>query len=98
LVAIFAPAALLVIGALPFWQALRRRKGMQAAMAGVNAAVVGVLLAALYDPVWKSAIQSRGDFGLALACFALLVYLRAAPIFVVTFAAFGGWLLGFSVL
>jgi chromate transporter len=98
LVAIFAPAALLVIGALPFWQALRGRKGMQAAMAGVNAAVVGVLLAALYDPVWTSAIQSRGDFGLALACFTLLVYLRAAPIFVVAFAALGGWLLGFSVL
>ena len=93
LVAIFVPAALLIIGALPFWDALRRRKGMQAAMAGVNAAVVGVLLAALYDPVWTSAIHARWDFSLAVVCFALLVYARVSPVIVVVFAAFVGWAL-----
>ena len=87
LAAIFAPAALLVVGALPFWDALRTRPAMQAAMAGVNAAVVGVLLAALYDPVWTSAIHARADFSLALVSFALLVYARVSPVLVVAFAA-----------
>lgn len=90
--AIFLPAALLIVGALPFWDTLRGRPSMQSAMAGVNAAVVGVLLAALYDPVWTSAIRSRTDFGLALACFALLVYARLSPVLVVAFAAIAAWL------
>lgn len=89
--AIFLPAALLVVGALPYWDALRRHPAMRAAMAGVNAAVVGVLLAALYDPVWTSAIHSRAGFSLALACFALLVYARLSPAIVVTLAALAGW-------
>lgn len=93
LVAIFVPAFLLVVGALPFWEALRQRDAVQRAMAGVNAAVVGVLGAALYDPVWTSAIHSRGDFGLALAAFGLLVYGRQSPVLVVAFAAVAGWLL-----
>lgn len=97
LVAIFLPAALLIVGALPFWDALRKLTAIQSAMAGMNAAVVGVLLAALYDPVWTSAIRSRADFGLALASFALLVVLRLSPLLVVMFAAFGGWLLGAGV-
>ena len=97
LVAIFLPAALLIVGALPFWDALRKQKAIQSAMAGMNAAVVGVLLAALYDPVWTSAIRSRADFGLALASFALLVVLRLSPLLVVMFAALGGWLLGAGV-
>jgi hypothetical protein len=59
----------------------------------VNAAVVDVLGAALYDPVWTSAIHSRGDFGLALAAFGLLVYGRQSPVLVVAFAAAAGWLL-----
>jgi chromate transporter len=63
---------------------------MRAAMAGVNAAVVGVLLAALYDPVWSSAIHSRIDFALALACFAMLVHARISPVLVVAFAAIVG--------
>jgi chromate transporter len=91
LLAIFAPAFLLVIGALPFWEPLRQRDSVQRAMAGVNAAVVGVLAAALYDPVWTSAIHSRGDFGLALASFGLLVYGRVSPVIVVLFAALAGW-------
>ena len=73
LAVIFVPAALLVLGALPFWDSLRRHAGVRPAMAGVNAGVVGLLLSALYDPVWTHAIQGRTDFGLALAAFGLLV-------------------------
>lgn len=91
LVVIFVPAFLLVMGALPFWDALRQRDEVQAAMAGVNAAVVGILLAALYDPVWTSAIHTRADFATALAAFALLVYARMSPLVVVLLAAAAGW-------
>lgn len=93
LVAVFVPAFLMVVGALPFWELLRQRDGVQRAMAGVNAAVVGVLAAALYDPVWTSAIHSRTDFGLALGAFGLLVYGRRSPVLVVALAAAAGWLL-----
>ena len=92
--AIFLPAFLLVAGALPFWEALRQRTGIRRAMGGINAAVVGVLAAALYDPVWTSAIHSRADFGLALAAFALLVHARMSPVLVVVLAAAAGALLG----
>jgi len=92
LVAIFVPAFLLVVGALPFWEALRRRAGIRSAVAGVNAGVVGILLAALYDPVWTSAVHSRADFALALAAFGLLVRARASPVVVVALAALAGWL------
>ncbi|MGN6529011.1 MAG: chromate efflux transporter [Burkholderiaceae bacterium] len=91
LVAIFAPAWLLVVGALPFWDDLRRRTPVRAAMAGVNAGVVGILLSALYDPVWTSAIHSRADFGLALAAFGALTYARVSPFVVVLLAAAAGW-------
>jgi chromate transporter len=91
LVAIFVPAFLLVVGALPFWESLRQRESVQRAMAGINAAVVGVLAAALYDPVFTSAIRSRADFGLALGAFGLLVYGRQSPLRVVALAALGGW-------
>ncbi|WP_150305681.1 chromate efflux transporter [Pseudomonas saliphila] len=67
LLAIFLPSFLLIAGALPFWEALRRRRRVQAALMGINAAVVGLLLAALYDPVWTSAIHDPADFALALA-------------------------------
>jgi chromate transporter len=93
LVAIFVPAFLLVIGALPFWEGLRERPGFQAALRGINAAVVGLLLAALYDPVWTSAIQSAADFGVALVAFALLAFWRVAPWLVVLLTAIGGALL-----
>src|SRR5205807_1834700 len=62
LVAIFLPSFLLVVGILPFWEGLRRRKTMQAALRGVNAAVVGLLLAAFYNPVWTSGILTKADF------------------------------------
>ncbi|WP_019142889.1 chromate efflux transporter [Noviherbaspirillum massiliense] len=91
LAAIFLPAFLLVVGALPFWELLRQRDAVQRATAGVNAAVVGVLAAALYDPVWTSAIHMRSDFGLALAAFGLLVYGRVSPVIVVILSALAGW-------
>ncbi|WP_427915360.1 chromate efflux transporter [Ramlibacter sp. MMS24-I3-19] len=94
LVAIFVPAFLLVVGALPFWESLRRREAVQRAMAGINAAVVGVLGAALYDPVWTSAVHSRTDFALALAAFGALVLGRVSPVVVVACAALAGWMLG----
>ncbi len=90
LLAIFAPAYLLVTGTLPFWDALRRRALVRAALMGVNAGVVGILLAALYDPVWTSAIHSKADFGLALVAFGLLVLGRVPPLAVVVLAAIGG--------
>jgi len=90
LAAIFLPSFLLVVGTLPFWHALRRRGGVQAALRGVNAAVVGLLLAALYQPVWTSAVLTKGDFGLALAAFILLVFWRVPPWLVVLIAAGGG--------
>lgn len=88
--AIFLPAVLLITGALPFWETLRHRRGMQRAMAGMNAAVVGVLAAALYDPVWTGAIGSRQDVALALAAFGLLVVGRFSPLWVVVLAAGAG--------
>jgi chromate transporter len=90
LVAIFLPSFFLVFGALPFWAELRRMRAMQAALMGINAAVVGLLLAALYDPVWVSAIKSPADFGLGLAAFALLVLWKIPPWLVVALAALGG--------
>lgn len=93
LLAIFLPAFLLVVGALPFWESIRQRDSMQRVMGGINAAVVGVLAAALYDPVWTSAIQSRADFGLALAAFGLLVHGRVSPLLVVAGAALAGWVM-----
>jgi chromate transporter len=89
LTAIFLPAFLLVIGTLPFWDALRRMARFQTALAGVNAAVVGVLLGALYDPVWTGAIRSAADFALALATFGLLALWRVPPWGVVALAAAG---------
>ncbi|MBB6085542.1 chromate transporter [Castellaniella defragrans] len=86
---IFLPAFLMLVGALPFWENLHHRTGIQTAMAGINAGVVGILLSALYDPVWTSAIHGRMDFGLALAAFGLLVYGRIPPVLVVIVTAAG---------
>jgi len=90
LIAIFLPSFLLVIGALPFWEELRRRAAAQAALAGVNAAVVGLLLAALYNPVWTAGITSAGDFALAVAAFLLLFMWQTPPWLVVALCAAGG--------
>ena len=86
-VAIFAPSFLLVIGLLPFWDTLRRRQTMQAMLRGVNAAVVGVLLAALYTPVWTAGVHSPAGFGLALAAFLALTFWAVSPWIVVVAGA-----------
>ena len=96
LVAVFAPSFLLVIGMLPFWETLRRIAAAQAAMAGINAAVVGLLLAALYDPVWTGAIHAPRDFALAAAAYGALAWAKLPPWLVVILcglagAAFSGW-------
>ncbi|HTP50493.1 MAG TPA: chromate efflux transporter [Anaeromyxobacteraceae bacterium] len=90
LVAIFLPGLLILVGTLPFWDTFRRRARAQAMMRGVNAAVVGLLGAALYQPVWTSAVRTRGDFGIALAGFVLLTAWRAPPFLVVALSALGG--------
>ncbi len=95
LVAMFLPAFLLVIGPLPFWDDLRRRASAQAALRGVNAAVVGLLLAALYRPVWTSAIGNAGDFALGAVAFLLLFMWKTPPWLVVVFCALGGAALTF---
>ena len=87
LLAIFAPSFLLVPGLLPFWSGLRRRRGARAALAGVNAAVVGLLLAALYDPLFTGSVRGAADFAWALGAFALLFLLRWPPWLVVVTAA-----------
>jgi chromate transporter len=89
--AVFLPSLLLVAGVLPFWDVVRRNSGFRRAMMGINAAVVGLLLAALFDPVWTSAIHSPRDFGLALAAFGLLAFWKLPPWLVVIAAALGGW-------
>jgi chromate transporter len=90
LVAIFLPGLLLVYGMLPFWDSLRLRPAAQAAMRGANAAVVGILGAALYSPVWTSAVLSPRDFVLALGGFLLLTVWRAPPLVVVLLLAAAG--------
>jgi chromate transporter len=90
LFAIFSPGILILLGTLPFWEELRRRAAAQAAMRGINAAVVGVLGAALYNPVWTSSVRTPGDFAVALVGFVLLTVWRAAPIIVVVYSALAG--------
>lgn len=87
LVAIFLPAFLLITGILPFWEVLRRYEAMQRAMLGINAAVVGLLLSAFYNPVWTSAIRNTADFSLAAIAFLLLAFWKCPPWLVVILAA-----------
>ncbi|MFS8036151.1 chromate efflux transporter [Xanthobacter sp. AM11] len=93
LVAVFLPGLLLVAGILPFWDGLRRRSRAQAAMRGANAAVVGILAAALYSPVFTGAVFGPPDFAAALAGFLLLTVWKAPPLLVVALAAAAGPLL-----
>ncbi len=97
LLAIFAPSFLLVFGALPFWEALRRSPRAPAALAGVNAGVVGLLLAALYRPVITSAIFSTYDIGLALLALVALMIWKLPPWLVVLASGGLGWLLSVTV-
>ena len=79
---------------MPFWESLRQNMQVQSALRGVNAAVVGLLLAAFYDPVWISSIRNTGDMALALMAFGLLMYWKVSPLYVVIVAAIGGAALG----
>ena len=90
LAGIFLPGLLAMMGALPFWHALRSRPRAQAVMTGINAAVVGLLGAALYSPVWVSAVRGPADFAVAAAAFVLLVAWRAPPLLAVVFCAVAG--------
>jgi chromate transporter len=87
---IFLPGLLILVGALPFWDDFRQRAAAQAAMRGVNAAVVGILGAALYNPVWISSVTTPADFAVALVGFVLLMAWRAPPLVVVLISALGG--------
>ena len=93
LAAIFLPSFLLLIGVLPFWDRLRSSPNFRAALTGVNAAVVGLLAAALYDPVWTTAIQAPADLALGIAAFGLLAFWKWPPWLVVPLAAVTGGLL-----
>ncbi len=90
LIAIFLPGILVLMGTLPFWETFRRRAGAHAMMRGVNAAVAGLLGAALYNPVWTSSVKSAGDVGIALVGFVLLTVWQTPPIMVVAISALGG--------
>jgi len=95
LVAIFVPAYLFVLARMPLWNLLRTHTHFQAAIRGVNAGVVGILLAALYDPIWTNAVKTPADFSLALALFGLLMFWRLPPWVVVVAAATGGAAIAF---
>jgi len=90
LAGIFTPGILILIGTLPFWETFRKLAGAQAMMRGINAAVVGLLGAALYNPVWVSSVHGPADFGVALAGFVLLTVWGAPPLVVVVFSALAG--------
>jgi chromate transporter len=95
--AIFLPSFLLVNGILPFWEGLRKNRRVREALVGVNAAVVGLLLAAFYDPVWTSGILSVGDFILAAAAFGSLAFWKLPPWLVVAATGLGGAIISFLV-
>jgi chromate transporter len=90
IVGIFLPGLLVLLGALPFWNAVRRRAGAQAALRGTNAAVVGLLGAALYNPIWINSVSSPNDVGVALIWFILLAAWRTPPVLVVVLGASSG--------
>jgi chromate transporter len=92
--AIYLPSFLLLVGCLPFWNLLRAQASFQAVLGGINAAVVGLLLAALYHPVWTSAMHAPADFALVLADFLLLAFWKWPPWLVVVLSALGGAVLG----
>lgn len=96
LVAIFLPSFLLILGALPFWAWLRASTGVRRALTGTNAAVVGVLLAAFYSPIWTSAVSDPLDVVVAAGALALLLTGRVPPIVVVALVALAGQAAGSS--
>ena len=94
-IAVFLPAFLLILGALPFWDRLRNNPKVKGAIMGVNAAVVGILISALYHPIWTSSILTPIDFALASILFSMLVYWKLPPWIVVLTGAIGGTLMVF---
>lgn len=93
--AIFLPAFLLILGALPFWNMLRRNPKIKGALMGVNAAVVGILISAFYRPIWTSTILKPLDFAFAAVLFTMLVYWKLPPWVIVVTGALGGFLMTF---
>src|SRR5690606_28869589 len=93
--AIFLPAFLLVLGVLPFWDSLRQNPKIKAALIGVNASVVGILLSALYHPIWTSSIIEPIDFALAAILFSMLAFFKLPPWVVVLTGAIGGVLISY---
>ena len=91
--AVFLPAFLLILGALPFWDQLRSNPSVKGAIMGVNAAVIGILISAFYFPIWTSAILAPADFALAAVLFSMLAYWKLPPWIVVVAGAVGGSLL-----
>lgn len=89
-VAIFLPAFLLVFGTLPFWGSLRNNPKVKGALLGVNAAVVGILIASFYHPIWTSSILAPKDFAFASVLFSMIVYWKVPPWVVVLVGAVGG--------
>lgn len=94
-IAIFLPAILLILGTLPFWDALRSNPKIKGALIGVNASVVGILIAALYNPIWTSSIHSSADFALGAILFSLLVYWKLPPWVIVVVGALGGMVISY---
>ncbi|WP_409291683.1 chromate efflux transporter [Peribacillus sp. SCS-37] len=92
-ISIFLPAFLLIAGSLPFWNTLRDSGSIRGALAGVNAAVVGILAGALYDPIWTSTIRSSLDFAFAALLFGMLAFWKFPSWAAVIAGALGGWLL-----
>ena len=94
-VAVFLPAFLLILGALPFWDSLRNNPKIKGAIMGVNAAVVGILMSAFYNPIWTSSILAPIDFAFASILFSMLVFWKLPPWVIVVTGAFGGQLISF---
>ncbi|MEC1546819.1 chromate efflux transporter [Bacillus rugosus] len=92
-IAIFLPAFLLILGALPYWDVLRRNPNLKGALAGVNAAVVGILISAFYFPIWTSAILNPIDFAFAAILFSMLAYWKLPPWVIVSTGVIGGFIL-----
>src|SRR5699024_1191595 len=92
--AIFLPAFLLILGALPFWDMLRNNEKIKGAVMGVNAAVIGILISALYIPIWTSSILKPADLALAAILFVMLLYFKLRPWVIVVTGVLGGMLIG----
>ena len=91
--AIFLPAFLLIVGAVPFWDSLRSNRKVKGAIMGVNAAVVGILISAFYTPIWTSSITQPLDFALAAVLYSMLAFWKLPPWVVVVTGAAGGVLI-----